>query len=132
MTVQVAQTTHMSNADAKRVSLKMMGESERRNAQEARVPYISPAVEVARRIRVLRETCGLSRPKFAAVMGNMPMTTLKNYELNYRETGLPIIQYIAAVFGPSVVVWVITGEGRIIEDDVKAAVARFDVSHVVG
>lgn len=124
MTVQTTQTA--------RVSPKFMGESERRNAQEPRIAFIDPAAEIARRIRTLRETTGLSRPKFAAVMGNMPSATLKNYELHYRETSLQIIQYIAAVFGPAVMTWVITGLGSISEEDVKRSVAKFEVDHVVG
>ncbi|WP_407842921.1 helix-turn-helix domain-containing protein [Aeromonas veronii] len=38
------------------------------------------------RLRQLRETLGLSRPKFAAQL-DIPPTTLKNYELGYREIG---------------------------------------------
>lgn len=38
------------------------------------------------RLRLLRERLGLSRPKFADMLG-IPATTLKNYELNYREIG---------------------------------------------
>ena len=37
-----------------------------------------------KRLRQLRERLGLSRPKFADMLG-IPPTTLKNYELNYRE-----------------------------------------------
>lgn len=36
------------------------------------------------RLRQLRQRLGLSRPKFADLLG-IPSTTLKNYELNYRE-----------------------------------------------
>lgn len=39
-----------------------------------------------KRLRKLRERLGLSRPKFADLLG-IPATTLKNYELNYREIG---------------------------------------------
>jgi DNA-binding transcriptional regulator YiaG len=39
-----------------------------------------------KRPRELRERLGLSRPKFADMLG-IPATTLKNYELNYREIG---------------------------------------------
>lgn len=42
--------------------------------------------ECRKRLRQLRERLGLSRPKFADILG-IPATTLKNYELNYREIG---------------------------------------------
>ena len=42
--------------------------------------------ECRKRLRQLRERLGLSRPKFADLLG-IPPTTLKNYELNYREIG---------------------------------------------
>jgi putative transcriptional regulator len=42
--------------------------------------------ECRNRLRQLRERLGLSRPKFADLLG-IPATTLKNYELNYREIG---------------------------------------------
>ena len=43
-------------------------------------------VSVGQKIRHIRETLGLSRPKFAELLG-VPPTTLKNYELGYREVG---------------------------------------------
>lgn len=43
-------------------------------------------VSVGQKIRQIRETIGLSRPKFAELIG-VPPTTLKNYELGYREVG---------------------------------------------
>jgi putative transcriptional regulator len=42
--------------------------------------------ECRKRLRQLRERLDLSRPKFADLLG-IPATTLKNYELNYREIG---------------------------------------------
>lgn len=44
----------------------------------------------ALRIRMLREALGLSRPKFAELVG-VPPTTLKNYELGYREVSWSFI-----------------------------------------
>ena len=41
---------------------------------------------LATKIRRVREHMGLSRPPFANMLG-IPMTTLKNYELGYREVG---------------------------------------------
>ncbi len=41
---------------------------------------------VGQKIRIIRESMGLSRPKFAELLG-VPPTTLKNYELGYREVG---------------------------------------------
>ncbi len=43
-------------------------------------------VPVGQKIRQIRETVGLSRPKFAELL-SVPPTTLKNYELGYREVG---------------------------------------------
>ena len=41
---------------------------------------------VGKKIRHIRESLGLSRPKFAELL-QVPPTTLKNYELGYREVG---------------------------------------------
>ncbi|MGO1247485.1 MAG: helix-turn-helix domain-containing protein [Oceanisphaera sp.] len=41
---------------------------------------------VGKKIRKIREVMGLSRPKFAELL-QVPPTTLKNYELGYREVG---------------------------------------------
>ncbi|PSJ46854.1 helix-turn-helix domain-containing protein [Zobellella taiwanensis] len=41
---------------------------------------------VGKKIRQIREAMGLSRPKFAELL-QVPPTTLKNYELGYREVG---------------------------------------------
>ena len=43
-------------------------------------------VSVGQKIRHIRESMGLSRPKFAELLG-VPPTTLENYELGYREVG---------------------------------------------
>ncbi|AJE36325.1 helix-turn-helix transcriptional regulator [Aeromonas hydrophila] len=65
-----------------------------------------------KRLRQLREHLGLSRPKFADMLG-IPPTTLKNYELNYREisggTLLLIAQHpeLSAHF-----TWLTTGQGK--------------------
>ena len=48
----------------------------------------------AKRLRQLREQLKLSRPKFAALLG-IPPTTLKNYELGYREIGGGLLLLIA-------------------------------------
>ena len=50
--------------------------------------------ECRKRLRTLRENMGLSRPKFANMLG-IPATTLKNYELNYREIGGGMLLLIA-------------------------------------
>ncbi|MGL5841195.1 MAG: helix-turn-helix domain-containing protein [Aeromonas hydrophila] len=42
--------------------------------------------QTCHRLRRLREVMKLSRPKFADKLG-IPPTTLKNYELGYREIG---------------------------------------------
>ena len=43
-------------------------------------------VSVGQKIRQIREVIGLSRPKFAELL-SVPPTTIKNYELGYREVG---------------------------------------------
>lgn len=48
----------------------------------------------AKRLRQLRERLALSRPKFAALL-DIPPTTLKNYELGYREIGGGLFLLIA-------------------------------------
>ncbi|HHQ4488816.1 TPA: helix-turn-helix domain-containing protein [Aeromonas hydrophila] len=48
----------------------------------------------AKRLRQLREQLNLSRPKFADLLG-IPPTTLKNYELGYREIGGGLLLLIA-------------------------------------
>ena len=45
----------------------------------------------ALRIRMIREALDMSRPKFAELIG-VPATTLKNYELGYREVGWHFIR----------------------------------------
>lgn len=54
------------------------------NANQPSPPHLNH--EARRRLRQLREALGLSRPKFADKVG-IPPTTLKNYELGYREIG---------------------------------------------
>ncbi|MFR9719912.1 helix-turn-helix domain-containing protein [Aeromonas diversa] len=63
------------------------------------------------RLRILREGLGLSRTKFADMLG-IPPTTLKNYELNYRELGGGFLLLIA--HHPELkqyTGWLMTGEG---------------------
>lgn len=48
----------------------------------------------AKRLRQLREKLGMSRPKFADLL-QIPPTTLKNYELGYREIGGGLFLLIA-------------------------------------
>lgn len=48
----------------------------------------------AKRLRQLREQLNLSSPKFADLLG-IPPTTLKNYELGYREIGGGLLLLIA-------------------------------------
>lgn len=40
---------------------------------------------LAKKIRIVRERVGMSRPKFAAMIG-IPPDSLKNYELGLRES----------------------------------------------
>ncbi|MFL9590465.1 helix-turn-helix domain-containing protein [Aeromonas schubertii] len=64
------------------------------------------------RLRILRESLGLSRPKFADMLG-IPPTTLKNYELNYRELGGGFLLLIAHHPELSTsFTWLTTGKGE--------------------
>lgn len=128
MTVQ-AKVRHMSEDEARKVSAKFMGESERRIQLQDPRPAVS---DIAIRIRKLREASGLSRPKFAAVLDNMPSTTLKNYELGYREPGAKIIQDIGIVYGPEVLVWLVVGIGVLADMDLQDRLKKYSVDHIVG
>lgn len=116
-----------------RPSVKSVGESEVRQVAAYAEPFtVDDIPSIAKRIRRLREACGLSRPKFAHLVGGMPSTTLKNYELQYREPGVRIIQEIARVFGPQVLVWVMTGYGVVNTQELGASLAKHKLDHVVG
>lgn len=74
------------------------------------IPQLNDACR--KRLRQLRERLGLSRPKFADLLG-IPPTTLKNYELNYREIGGGTLLLIAQ--HPELSVhfhWLATGQGN--------------------
>ncbi|MEG0006615.1 MAG: helix-turn-helix transcriptional regulator [Aeromonas sp.] len=72
------------------------------------------------RLRQLRETLGLSRPKFAAQL-DIPPTTLKNYELGYREIGGGLLLRIINTPGLSdYAVWLMKGS-LIIPEQVRPA-----------
>ncbi|HDN9021622.1 TPA: helix-turn-helix domain-containing protein [Aeromonas salmonicida subsp. smithia] len=61
------------------------------------------------RLRQLRESLGLSRPKFAQQL-DIPPTTLKNYELGYREIGGGLLLRIINTPGLSdYAVWLMKG-----------------------
>ena len=65
---------------------------------------------MGKRIQQVRQCLGLSRPKFADLLG-VPPTTLKNYELGYRGTsGHMLGQLAAQPKTASYVLWVISGE----------------------
>ena len=49
---------------------------------------------LATKIRRVREHMGLSRPPFANMLG-IPMTTLKNYELGYRDSSADLLLIFA-------------------------------------
>lgn len=72
------------------------------------------------RLRQLRETLGLSRPKFATQL-DIPPTTLKNYELGYREIGGGLLLRIINTPGLSdYAVWLMKGS-LIIPEQVRPA-----------
>ena len=62
------------------------------NAQPTQINQLNH--HAAKRLRQLREQLKLSRPKFADQLG-IPPTTLKNYELGYREIGGGLFLLIA-------------------------------------
>ncbi|WP_265466472.1 helix-turn-helix domain-containing protein [Aeromonas salmonicida] len=62
------------------------------NAQMTEINLLNH--RAAKRLRQLREQLNLSRPKFADLLG-IPHTTLKNYELGYREIGGGLLLLIA-------------------------------------
>ncbi|MDM5136560.1 helix-turn-helix domain-containing protein [Aeromonas salmonicida] len=62
------------------------------NAQPTQINLLNH--HAAKRLRQLREQLALSRPKFAALL-DIPPTTLKNYELGYREIGGGLFLLIA-------------------------------------
>ena len=49
---------------------------------------------LAAKLRRVREHLGLSRPPFASMLG-IPMTTLKNYELGYRDSSAEVLLIVA-------------------------------------
>lgn len=60
----------------------------------------------AKNLRVFRDKYAkMSRPRFAAVLG-IPQTTLKNYELGYREVGVCIYNGIYNRFGKDALLFV--------------------------
>lgn len=59
----------------------------------------------AMRVRKIREAMGMSRPKFADMLG-VPPTTLKNYELGYREIGGEFLIRMGHELGGETVLWV--------------------------
>lgn len=130
MAVQSVKTQHMTEDQARQVSAKLLGETERRIDSS---PRFAPKVsDIAKRIRKLREACELSRPKFSALLDNMPATTLKNYELAYREPGAKIIQDIGNIFGGEVLVWLVLGRGVLDDVELKHRVAQYKLGHIVG
>ncbi|GGB39457.1 transcriptional regulator [Oceanisphaera marina] len=65
---------------------------------------------VGKKIRQIREVMGLSRPKFAELL-QVPPTTLKNYELGYREVGGAFL--VALAQHPELhkyTLWLLTGQ----------------------
>lgn len=56
---------------------------------------------LAKKIRIVRERVGMSRPKFAALIG-VPPDSLKNYELGLRES-IPADLLLAIINHPDLV-----------------------------
>lgn len=67
-------------------------------------------VLMAKRLRVLREEIlSASRPVFAEIVG-LPPTTVKNYELGYREISAVMIAALVTRMGPGAAVYLLTGD----------------------
>lgn len=64
---------------------------------------------VGKRIRILREYKKLSRPVMSRML-DIPPTTLKNYELGYRNTGLEMIMAIEDSDFKEHVMFLLTGK----------------------
>lgn len=89
--------------------------------QRSEMPSMTALNDSTRqRLRQLREFLGLSRPKFAAQL-DIPPTTLKNYELGYREIGGGLLLRIINTPGLSdYAVWLMKGS-LIIPEQVRPA-----------
>lgn len=59
----------------------------------------------ARRVRMVREAMNMSRPGFADLL-QCPPTTLKNYELGYREVGGQFLINMGKILGANTVLYV--------------------------
>ncbi len=60
--------------------------------EDNQIPTLN--TECVKRLKQLRQKMGMSRPKFAALLG-IPPTTLKNYENGYREISGGLLLIIA-------------------------------------
>ena len=69
-----------------------------------KAPITADMVQVAKRIRLFRESLSLSRPKFADAL-DVPPTTLKNYELCYRTAGSEFLIAVGKLYGTPVMLW---------------------------
>lgn len=64
-------------------------------------------ITIGDRIRTLREVYKYNRPQMAAILDGMPPSTIKNYEMGYRQPSVSIIQSIAEHFGNSWALYVL-------------------------
>ncbi|WCH25200.1 helix-turn-helix domain-containing protein [Aeromonas salmonicida] len=78
-----------------------------------------------KKMRVLREYYGLSRPKFAEEL-SIPPTTLKNYELGYRTPSLECLMNInTSRFAPHVA-WLMDRTAPAVISDQSAPIPHQD------
>lgn len=63
-----------------------------KRTEDNQIPALN--TECVKRLKQLRQKMGMSRPKFAELLG-IPPTTLKNYENGYREISGGLLLVIA-------------------------------------
>ena len=84
--ISPARTAAVAVAAPAKVEAKVL----RNFAREFNPKALALAETAGPRMRIVREYLEMSRPKFADVL-EVPATTLKNYELNYRITSLEMV-----------------------------------------
>lgn len=76
---------------------------------------IHNVVAIAIRLRVLREQfMSCSRPLFADLIG-LPPTTIKNYELGYREVSATLLSAVTVRLGQGAGFYLLTGSTALLE-----------------
>ncbi|WP_375613733.1 MULTISPECIES: helix-turn-helix domain-containing protein [unclassified Bartonella] len=87
-------------------------------------PELEPKTELAKRLREIRHTLGFTERKQFARHFEIPETTMRNYETGLREPPASILRIYKDRCGISLD-WLVTGEGEMFSDMVKAKAAGF-------